>query len=133
MGIHSRETSDRLTAASNQNNISSCRQLLRRIGVERITTNNTQCYRCTWTSVHVYILSSTRNLGELNSAALPARRQVLPTSHNTDLSLLPLLSTFTFSGSIMDDTSYYYDTSMRLLQDEEEVPPPKWQLIFMSH
>ena len=29
----------------------------------------------------------------------------------------------------MDDTSYYYDTSMRLLQ---EVPPPKWQLIFMS-
>jgi hypothetical protein len=31
----------------------------------------------------------------------------------------------------MDDTAYFFE-SMRLLQDEEEVPPPKWQLIFMS-
>lgn len=32
----------------------------------------------------------------------------------------------------MDDTAYFFD-SMRLLQDVvDEVPPPKWQLIFMS-
>ena len=26
----------------------------------------------------------------------------------------------------------YYDLFMRHLEDEEEAPPPKWQLIFMS-
>jgi hypothetical protein len=32
----------------------------------------------------------------------------------------------------MDDTAYFFE-SMRLLQDVvDEVPPPKWQLIFMS-
>ena len=41
-----------------------------------------------------------------------------------------LLHQYSFFFGFMMDTIYY--DSMRLLQDEEEVTPPKWQLIFMS-